>query len=107
MPHGRPIEEVAQEGGPDGDRRPRPERRVYLETLVVTVGVSRVDLHGEDRVWGGELGAFSRGGVLNQVRNADDAKAAGLSVSELHAAAIRVIGDEVSSDLTCWAAIDP
>jgi hypothetical protein len=33
--------------------------------------------------------------------------AAGLSVSELHAAAIRVIGDEVSADLTCWAAIDP
>lgn len=33
--------------------------------------------------------------------------AAGLGVSELHAAAIRVIGDEVSTDLTCWAAIDP
>lgn len=32
--------------------------------------------------------------------------AAGLGVSELHAAAIRVIGDEVSTDLTCWAAID-
>jgi len=33
--------------------------------------------------------------------------AAGLGVSELHAAAIRVIGDEVSTDLTCRAAIDP
>jgi len=25
----------------------------------------------------------------------------------LHAAAIRVIGDQVSAELTCWAAIDP
>ncbi len=33
--------------------------------------------------------------------------AAGLSVSELHAAVIRVIGNEVSAELTCWAAIDP
>lgn len=33
--------------------------------------------------------------------------AAGLGVSELHAAAIRVIGDEISAELTCWAAIDP
>ncbi len=32
---------------------------------------------------------------------------AGLSVSELHAAAIRVIGDTVGNELTCWAAIDP
>jgi DNA-binding CsgD family transcriptional regulator len=28
-------------------------------------------------------------------------------VSELHAAAIRVIGDVVGTELTCWAAIDP
>lgn len=33
--------------------------------------------------------------------------ASGLSVSELHAAAIRVIGDGVSAELTRWAAIDP
>lgn len=33
--------------------------------------------------------------------------AAGLGVSELYAAAIRVIGAAVSTDLTCWAAIDP
>lgn len=33
--------------------------------------------------------------------------AAGLGVSELHAAAIRVIGGVVSTELTCWAAIDP
>lgn len=32
---------------------------------------------------------------------------AGLGVSELHAAVIRVIGEAVSTDLTCWAAIDP
>ncbi|MDT7711613.1 MAG: hypothetical protein QOG46_302 [Pseudonocardiales bacterium] len=31
----------------------------------------------------------------------------GLSVSELHAAAIPLIGNEISTDLTCWAAIDP
>lgn len=43
-------------------RRCRPPRRVDLEKLVVTVGVSRVDLHGEDRVRGGELGAFTGGG---------------------------------------------
>lgn len=55
-------------------RRCRPPRRVDLEKLVVTVGVSRVDLDGEDRVWGGELGAFASGGVLSQVRHADDAK---------------------------------
>jgi hypothetical protein len=113
----------------------------------MTVGVCRVDLHAEDHVRGGELGAFAGGGVLNQVLHADDARAArlvesipefwecsverrhtlavweerahrarrdiaalaaaGLGVSELHAAAIRVIGDEVSAELTCWAAIDP
>lgn len=33
--------------------------------------------------------------------------ATGLGVTELHAAAIRLIGREVSTDLTCWAAIDP
>jgi DNA-binding CsgD family transcriptional regulator len=33
--------------------------------------------------------------------------AAGLGVSELHTAAIHVIGDTVGADLTCWAAIDP
>ena len=33
--------------------------------------------------------------------------AVGLGVSELHAAAIRVIGGVVSVELTCWAAIDP
>ena len=33
--------------------------------------------------------------------------AAGLGVSELHAAAIRVVGDVASTELTCWAAIDP
>jgi DNA-binding CsgD family transcriptional regulator len=33
--------------------------------------------------------------------------AAGLGVGELHAAAIRVIGNAVSADLTCWASIDP
>ena len=33
--------------------------------------------------------------------------AAGLGVSELHTAAIRLIGDHVSAKLTCWAAIDP
>ncbi len=31
----------------------------------------------------------------------------GLGISELHAAAIRLIDGEVSTDLTCWAAIDP
>lgn len=30
-----------------------------------------------------------------------------LEAGELHAAAIRVIGDVVSAELTCWAAIDP
>ncbi|WP_104164439.1 response regulator transcription factor [Arthrobacter sp. SX1312] len=33
--------------------------------------------------------------------------AAGLSVSELHAAAIELVGRTVSTDLTCWASIDP
>lgn len=33
--------------------------------------------------------------------------AAGLGAGELHAAAIGVIGDLVSAELTCWAAIDP
>lgn len=33
--------------------------------------------------------------------------ATGLGVGELHAAAIRVIGGAVSTELTCWAAIDP
>jgi hypothetical protein len=33
--------------------------------------------------------------------------ATGLGVSELHAAAISVIGGVVSSELTCWAVIDP
>jgi hypothetical protein len=33
--------------------------------------------------------------------------AAGLGVSELHAAAIHVISDVVSAELTCWAVIDP
>jgi DNA-binding CsgD family transcriptional regulator len=33
--------------------------------------------------------------------------ASGLGVSELHAAAISVVGRQVSSDLTCWATLDP
>ena len=33
--------------------------------------------------------------------------AAGLGVSELHAQAIRVIGNQIGAELTCWAAIDP
>ena len=33
--------------------------------------------------------------------------AAGLGVGELHAAAIGMIGDLVSAELTCWAAVDP
>ncbi|MDM8083771.1 helix-turn-helix transcriptional regulator [Cellulomonas cellasea] len=33
--------------------------------------------------------------------------AAGLGVSDLHAAAIRVIADDVGTDLACWATIDP
>ena len=33
--------------------------------------------------------------------------ASGLGVSDLHAAAIRVIDDKVCSELTCWATIDP
>jgi DNA-binding CsgD family transcriptional regulator len=33
--------------------------------------------------------------------------AAGLGVSDLHAAAIRLIDDRVGTDLTCWATIDP
>jgi DNA-binding CsgD family transcriptional regulator len=32
---------------------------------------------------------------------------AGLSVSDLHSAAIEVIGKQVSTELTCWATIDP
>ena len=31
----------------------------------------------------------------------------GLGVSELHAAAIRVIDARVGTDLTCWVTIDP
>src|SRR6478672_11412860 len=80
-------------------RRCRPPRRVDLEKLVVTVGVSRVDLDGEDRVWGSERHRARR--------DIAALAAAGLGVSELHAAAIRVIGDQVSAELTCWAAIDP
>jgi hypothetical protein len=33
--------------------------------------------------------------------------ASGLGVSDLHAAAIRLIEDKVGTDLTCWATIDP
>ena len=33
--------------------------------------------------------------------------AAGLSVSELHTAAIELVGRTVGSELTCWASIDP
>ncbi len=33
--------------------------------------------------------------------------ASGLSVSTLHAEAIRIIGRDISSELTCWATIDP
>jgi hypothetical protein len=33
--------------------------------------------------------------------------ASGLGVSDLYAAAIRLIDDEVGTDLTCWATIDP
>ena len=33
--------------------------------------------------------------------------ASGLGVSDLHAAAIRLIDDKVGTDLTCWATIDP
>lgn len=33
--------------------------------------------------------------------------ALGLGVSELHAESIRLIDDKVSTDLTCWATIDP
>jgi DNA-binding CsgD family transcriptional regulator len=33
--------------------------------------------------------------------------ASGLGVAELHAAAIDVVGRQVSTDLTCWATIDP
>jgi DNA-binding CsgD family transcriptional regulator len=33
--------------------------------------------------------------------------ASGLGVAELHAAAIDVVARQVSTDLTCWAAIDP
>ena len=33
--------------------------------------------------------------------------AAGLGVSELHAQAIRVIENQVRTEMTCWAAIDP
>jgi DNA-binding CsgD family transcriptional regulator len=33
--------------------------------------------------------------------------ATGLGVSELHAAAIRVVGGVVGTELTCWATIDP
>lgn len=32
---------------------------------------------------------------------------AGLSVSDLHAEAIRIIGRDVKAELTCWATIDP
>jgi hypothetical protein len=32
---------------------------------------------------------------------------AGLGVRELHAEAIRVVGQVVGADLTCWAGIDP
>jgi DNA-binding CsgD family transcriptional regulator len=33
--------------------------------------------------------------------------AEGLGVSELHTAAIRIVGDAVGTELTCWAALDP
>src|SRR5215213_6343479 len=33
--------------------------------------------------------------------------AAGLGVNELHAQAIRVIENQVRTEMTCWAAIDP
>ena len=33
--------------------------------------------------------------------------ASGLGVSDLHAAAIRLINERVSSELTCWFTIDP
>lgn len=33
--------------------------------------------------------------------------ASGLGVSELHSVALRLVGESVSADLTCWAAIDP
>jgi DNA-binding CsgD family transcriptional regulator len=33
--------------------------------------------------------------------------AEGLGAPELHAAAIRLVADQVSTDLTCWATIDP
>ncbi len=33
--------------------------------------------------------------------------ASGLGVSELHAAAIDLVGRQVSTDLTCWATLDP
>ena len=33
--------------------------------------------------------------------------ASGLGVAELHAAAIDVVGRQIRTDLTCWAAIDP
>ncbi len=55
-------------------RSGRPSRRVDLEELVVIIGVITVDLHGEDGVWGGELDAFSRGGVLNLMRHISDVR---------------------------------
>ncbi len=33
--------------------------------------------------------------------------ASGLGVSDLHAAAIRLIADKVGTELMCWATIDP
>jgi hypothetical protein len=55
-------------------RSGRPSRRVDLEELVVIIGVITVDLHGEDGVWGGELDAFPRCGVLNLMRHISDVR---------------------------------
>ena len=52
----------------------RSPRRIDLEELVMPVGVGCVDLHGDDRVWGGEFDAFGSGGVLNQMRHTSDAR---------------------------------
>ncbi|MFU8947956.1 helix-turn-helix transcriptional regulator [Mycetocola zhadangensis] len=40
-------------------------------------------------------------------RDIAELAASGLGVSELHAAAIRVIGRDVATELTCWATLDP
>ncbi len=80
----------------------RPPRRVDLEKLVVTVGVSRVDLHGEDRVQGGELGAFTCGGVLNPVPHANDVtRSLPGHAAKIHGSAAAVAALGGPADVTC------